>query len=157
MRIHGSIVLANVHLCGGRFIDPHYGKTGLMDVRARSLQSLIRVVDPDLIVGDFNSERTEAAARRTLTKHPVFRGLTAKARDAFLRYYLSGHEWLQTHGGYTPLFDEGVGSTSRYGGVPDWMYARTSRLLEVRRAQVLDARDCNDHDAVLVDVDLLGQ
>ena len=157
VRIDGAVVLANVHLCGGRFVDPHYGRAGLPDVRARSLQLLVREMKPDLIVGDFNSERTEAAARRTLARHPVFRGLTAKARDAFLRYYLSGHEWLQSYGGYTPLYDEGLGSTSRYGGVPDWMYVRNSCLLAVRQAQVLDARDCSDHNAVLVDVDLLRE
>ena len=85
------MVLANVHLCGGRFIDPHYRRWGLPDVRAKSLQSLVQAVDPDLIVGDFNSERTRTAAQRSLARHPVFRGLTARARDEFLQYYLSGN------------------------------------------------------------------
>jgi hypothetical protein len=32
---HGGLVVANVHLCGGRFDDPHYAR--LLDVKANQL------------------------------------------------------------------------------------------------------------------------
>ena len=69
-------------------MDKEY--TQLKDQRAAALKELEKMVQPDIIIGDFNSEIDEQHARDTLKTHPVYRGLTNKAKDQFMQYYLSG-------------------------------------------------------------------
>lgn len=117
-------LVANLHLCGGRFDDLRFRKTKY--AKARQIWSAMGFIDahfgklPDVVVGDMNSERNESDALQTLSNYPIFKETLHKKE--FLEWYLCAHEALTIHG-YDPAFSErDVRPTSAYGGVPDWVY-----------------------------------
>ena len=79
-----GLILANVHLCGGRYDDPSWRK--LRDVKTKQIQALVLKAKPDLLVGDFNGERTPFEAEKTLKKYPLYKAQRNGAKKAFLRY-----------------------------------------------------------------------
>lgn len=105
---------------------------------------------PDIIVGDFNGERSPKRARKTLATHPVFQQLRSKQdQTAFLQYYRRCHQMLGQRG-YVPAYRDTSLVTSRYGGLPDWVYVRRGLGATVQSVKVVPADTCSDHHAVLV-------
>ena len=150
IRVDGRIVIANVHLCGGRFDDPHYKR--LQNTKALALQNLLDAVHPDIIVGDFNGEQSTDAATKTLQNYPLFRNLKPTEKVEFLQYFQSAHRLLE-QSGYEPAFIEaGLQPTNKFGGVSDWVYIRRSLKATVRSVTVINALACSDHNAVLVEL-----
>ena len=150
--VGSDLTIANVHLCGGRYDDTQYHV--LRDVKAKELKMLVENANPDIIIGDFNGERSDVFARKTLSKYPMFRDLNKSKKEEFLAYYMSAHAFLSDNG-YVPLYEEtDVRQTSVYGGVPDWMYIKKSKLRAILNVQVVSKCDCSDHSAVVVDIQL---
>jgi hypothetical protein len=119
-------LVANLHLCGGRYDDQEYKRT--KHAKARQIWAITSLSHerfgriPDIVAGDLNSERSSSEALVTLSKYPIYRD--APDKGEFLEWYLSGHEALDIHR-YRPAYSERqVRPTSVYGGDPDWVYVR---------------------------------
>lgn len=146
-----NITIANIHLCGGRHDDKKYNK--LQQQKEKQVAELVKRYDPDIIVGDFNSENNAAEALETLRRYHFYQGLnTLDERMVFLQYYLGAHEWLRASKKYAAVCtaDE-VRPTSAYGGVPDWIYAKKHLFKHIATVEKVKAiPDFSDHNALLL-------
>lgn len=150
-----DVVVANVHLCGGRFDSRHFER--LQDVKRNEINTLMRAIEqqtgrkPHIVAGDFNAESSLDAAMQTLPKYSLFTNLRTDAeRQAFLRYYLGAGDALR-QAGLQPAFTEAqVGATSEFGGVPDWIYIDPARLRVTQVSVLRTIPLLSDHNAVLV-------
>lgn len=144
-----GLVIANVHLCGGRSDDKDF--RSLANEKANEIAKVVERFAPHLIVGDFNGERNRIEAETTLRDYPAYRDLSVVEREQFMTYYLSAHRWLTAHG-YEPAFTEAaVRPTSAFGGVPDWVYVRRDSGIVVQSVRRIDAiPELSDHNALLV-------
>ena len=154
-----GLVVSCVHLCGGRFDDRDYAR--LLDAKYDALRRLVEGVRPDVIVGDFNAERSDARMRRSLQGYPWYRSLAASERARFRRYYRACHRYLEEIGEYEPAYDDAdpaFRTSELSGGVPDWVYVRRGLRPRVRGVRVLPAFPrLSDHHAVLVDLECDGR
>ena len=143
--------IANVHLCGGRFDDKKYRQ--LQHNKGLQLQRLISTHDPDIIIGDFNSENSDAVAMKQLDRYSFYHSLTADDRTEFFRYFMSGAHYLRDRTAYVPAYNESVvGVTSVYGGTPDWIYVKNySRLTGRIDNDDTVTMNLSDHRAVTVE------
>jgi hypothetical protein len=142
--LFGDFQLFNVHMCGGRFDD----KDHAANARAKESEAAQMLqYAPDLIVGDFNAEPTEARARQTLARHPTYSKLNSSQKNSYLDYYLSGHKHMQSRG-YQPHFPNK--STSEYGGTPDGAYAAPNT--SVLSVSVIPGFAFSDHNALVITV-----
>lgn len=139
-------VITNVHLCGGRFDDRYY--MTMTQSKAEELDFMVVAVNPDIVVGDFNAEHTPELAVRTLAKHPVYKNLSMADQATYLRYYISGHDYLKSHG-YVPVIANENVSTSTYGGRPDWIYTRPNKYRISERVIDTIGPQLSDHNALL--------
>lgn len=97
-----------------------------------------------------NGERSEAVARENLARYDLYRGLSPRDRETFLHYYRGGHVAMD-EADYVPAYaEEEVGSTSVYGGVPDWVYLRRGLGAVVEAVETVPALQCSDHNGVRV-------
>jgi len=143
-RLFNDFLLFNVHMCGGRFDDKDYAA----NARAKESEAAQMLqYSPDLIVGDFNAEPTEARARQTLERHPTYSKLNSSQKNTYLDYYLSGHKYMQSRG-YQPHFPNE--STSEYGGTPDGAYAAPNT--NVLSVSVIPGFSFSDHNALVITV-----
>jgi endonuclease/exonuclease/phosphatase family metal-dependent hydrolase len=147
-----GITIANIHLQGGRFADTDYAK--LLSTKARQVIQIIQETVPDVIVGDFNSGKREES-KTSLQRHPVYKELSTQEKTKFLDYFSGVHETLDSIG-YTSTYEEkDVGTTSIFGGVPDWVYLRDGRVSVHGRPQVLSdvlTNQLSDHAGVIVKI-----
>lgn len=122
------IRLVNTHLTGGRFDD----KRRHLNPNARDLQiSKILTLDPDLVVGDFNSH---PPAYYKNSYHPF-------------EYITSGHQRLIDAGyKYVPVDRP----TSIYGSNPDWIYYKSGKIKCCRSKVVMALPKYTDHNGILV-------
>lgn len=144
-----GLVVANVHLCGGRFDDPSF--RSLVHAKSKALERLLDAADPDVVVGDFNAERSEQRVTANLSGYDLYRQLKGTQREEFVRYYRACHDVMDARG-YAPAFDDAMLQTNAFGGLSDWVYVRTHLLPRVRRVEVIPALHCSDHNAVLVEL-----
>lgn len=141
----GDIVIANVHLCGGRFDDVRYNDNIMS--KHKQLKVMVERVDPDIIAGDFNSECDERSALKTLRRYPMYTGLRMTEKRRFIKYYMSGHLYLQKNR-YVPLKNRQ--KTSIFGGTPDWVYTRYGMRAMVKVINTIRAPNkLSDHNAVI--------
>jgi endonuclease/exonuclease/phosphatase family metal-dependent hydrolase len=147
-----GIKIANTHLQGGRFADEDYAK--LLHTKAREVIQIIQETVPDVIVGDFNSGK-RAHADKTLQRHPLYKKLSPQEKSTFMDYFSGVHDVLATIG-YTSAYEEkDVGTTSIFGGVPDWIYLKDDNVRVHGRSQVLSdvlTNQLSDHAAVIVHI-----
>jgi hypothetical protein len=145
-----GIRIANTHLCGGRFDDPYFND--LLGVKENEITTLIRNVDPDIIVGDFNAGYDPERVQKSLAQYNLYRGLSANDKINFLRFYSSMHDTIRSYG-YIPAYDEEtIAKTSIYGGLPDWIYFLPDKV-HVSSAQLVEFTtpvQLSDHDGVYV-------
>jgi len=149
----GGVVIVNLHMCGGKFDDSLYDK--LSDTRSNDIRDIIRTIKPDLIVGDFNSEPTSESSLKTLSRHPMFKGLSHEEKEKFLEYYTSHHQTLE-ESGYLPAYTvKTVGKTSIFGGTPDLMYYNPDSLnvKTVKNTEYFIENGLSDHNGVVVKFD----
>lgn len=159
----GGITIANVHLTGGGYDDELYNS--LSTVKKKQVDSVVKKFRPDILCGDFNSEFDAGAALAQAQKIPAYvKATTATKKKKFMQYY---NDWSNLFRDiknpnyfYRPAYTEStVGSTSVYGGVPDWVMFRPD-YLTVASVQKLAGiqrppsgklvAGLSDHDGVLV-------
>lgn len=145
IKLADGLILANVHLSGGRYDDPEF--SSLLTIRADQLRAVITKFSPDIIVGDFNGEPSKASAKAILANYPLYGALSASDKNLFLEYYLSGHQYLKSQG--YRLVTARTGTTSAFGGKPDHVYVRTS-IRAVGAPKVVNAikAGVSDHNAI---------
>ncbi|CAF4974139.1 unnamed protein product [Rotaria sp. Silwood1] len=143
--------IANVHLSGGRFDDKNFKK--LQNHKYLQLKRLIDINDPDIILGDFNNENSEAAMMKQLNNYEFYQNLDTLSKDEFINYYYSGSRYLHDQTDYVPAYNETIiGSTSIFGGTPDWVYVRNQTRLTGRINNFNTiAMELSDHNAVIVE------
>lgn len=141
--------ISNIHLCGGRFDDRNYH--ALKKAKGKSIQRLIDEYQPEIIVGDLNGESTLKGAKKHLKKHPIFKNLSDDEKEIFLKYHTSAHTKLIKND-YQAPYDDHFGSTSVYGGLPDWIY--TKPHIKVTNPQIIPTLHISDHNAVMVTLHL---
>lgn len=123
-------------------------------VAAKLLLTIRKIINemnlvPDLIVGDFNGETTIVDSMDTLNKYPLFNNLNQREQNRFLQYYTSHHKVLEEYG-YKPSYTVGrIGSTSKFGGTPDWMYYQEKYLTPIL-VENIPLLEYTDHNGVLV-------
>ncbi|CAF0751491.1 unnamed protein product [Rotaria sp. Silwood1] len=155
-RCAGSIQLydtkiSNVHLCGGRYDDQIYDR--LQEHKHLQLERLIKTHNPDIIMGDFNSEDSDEAAMKQLDQYPFYKTLNKTNKELFVHYYMSGARYLRDQTTYVPAYNESsIGVTSAFGGTPDWIYVKDRTRL-TGKIYKYDATTTNlsDHNAVIVE------
>ncbi|CAF3070792.1 unnamed protein product [Rotaria sp. Silwood2] len=143
--------ISNVHLCGGRYDDKIYEH--LQEHKHLQLERLIKTHDPDIIMGDFNSEDSDEAAMKQLNHYPFYKTLNETNKALFVHYYLSGARYLHDQTIYVAAYNESsIGVTSTFGGTPDWIYVKDRTRL-TGKIYNYDAITTNlsDHNAVIVE------
>jgi len=148
---HNNITIANTHLCGGRYDDPHFND--LIDTKEREITDIINTYNkPTIIVGDFNAGYQKSSVEASLSKYPLYSNLSPHEKVNFLRFYSSMHDTIRDHG-YTPAYDERtIAKTSVYGGLPDWIYYIPNQLsvVDVQLANFITPVQLTDHNGVYV-------
>lgn len=154
-----DIVIANTHICGGRFHDLKFRQN--FEVKAREIKAIVDQ-GPTIIVGDFNGGYNTDIARHVLHGYDVYRNLDRSDKELFLQYYTLAHSEL-LRSGYLPTYsEEDIGKTSAYGGVPDWIYYLPSMLTPILSYTVdfIDVTDTggrlSDHNAVFVKFSIIN-
>ena len=135
----GNILMASVHLTGGRFDDEKYATLGL--IKSQQLNNLV-ALGVDLIAGDFNGD-TDIGDQ--LDKYNIYTNLSPKEKKVFGLYWTAGHELLVKHK-YQRVELDGV--TSAYGTRVDHIYYNPSKL-KLLDAQLIDCSDVTDHSGIL--------
>ena len=144
-----GVTIANVHLTGGRYDDKKYEK--YEKARMRQLEKLVTKYNPDVIVGDFNSESVKEELKKSLRNYDLYNNLDEKHKKQYIKYSLSGHNYLLNKR-YTKAYKEKrVRPTSIYGGVPDWFYYK-NEVLNIVNVSLLSFMDVTDHNGILVTV-----
>ena len=151
MEIDG-IKIANIHLTGGRDDDIEYEY--LLTIKKDQLNELITVSNPDIIIGDFNAEDTSVNAKKSLSKYPFYNDLSLKEKKVFLKYYLSGHNYLKKTKYKKAYTLNHVGKTSVYGGTPDWMYYLKDKI-NILSVENIYSLDVTDHNGVFVNIKII--
>lgn len=143
-----GITIANIHQTGGRGDDFLYKE--LRNTKSNQIDRLVRVFQPDIIVGDLNAESTEIDAREQMKTYQFYQNLSLENRDIFMEYYLGGHEALKRCN-YLPIYEsDSVKPTSVFGGVPDWIYVKeNSNIKLVQFKKVRAIPKVSDHNAIL--------
>lgn len=121
-----NILMASVHLSGGRFDDKEFKKLG--ELKEKQLSKLVEL-GVDIIAGDFNGDIS-------IDK------LTSKGKDAFDKYWTAGHGMLKGKGYSRVDLD---GSTSAR---VDHIYYKDSKL-KLLDAKIIDCLDVSDHNGLL--------
>ena len=144
-----GVTIASVHLTGGRYDDQKYEK--YKKARMRQLDKLVVKYKPDVILGDFNSESVEEELKRSLKNYNLYNNLDEKHKKKYIKYSLSGHNYLLNNR-YTKAYEEKrVRPTSIYGGVPDWFYYK-NEVLKIVNVSLISFMDLTDHNGILVTV-----
>ncbi len=144
VKTNDGLKLANVHLCGGKFDDQKIQNS--MNSKEEALRSIVNEWDPNVIVGDFNGQPIDEQARRILSKYDPYSRAANKSQ--FEKYWSGGHDFL-TRNGYLP-FTNNIEQTSKYGGMPDWVYVKG---VNVSQYWILDTLAWTDHNAILIDLE----
>lgn len=140
-----DIVISNVHLCGGRFDDALYNDNIMS--KHKQLKAMVKRVNPDIVAGDFNSECDERSALKTLSRYPMYTELSRANKHKFIRYYMSGHIYLQKNR-YVPVKNRQ--KTSIFGGTPDWVYIKHGTRAIAKVINTIKAPNkLSDHNAVI--------
>lgn len=141
-----GMVVANVHLTGGRFEDPQF--KNLIDDKVNIMKELITKYKPDIIAGDLNGEPKPS---ESFIKHIKERiDVTLENLCEYWCYYACVHSYLVKKG-YRPAYTmKEIGATSsRFGTTPDWVYHRPGlKVTQVKNLQSLGK--LSDHTGVLV-------
>ena len=147
-----GVLIANVHLTGGRYDDQNYSKLG--EIKRDQLQKVL-AADPDIILGDFNGDLILADQ---LDSYSAYSSLTPSNQDEFRKYWIAGHKLLSDTGYVRVPFIE---ETSVFGVRSDHIYYKPDRVELVNKQMVpFIARDTgkgvgktmrySDHDGLLV-------
>ena len=75
-----GIVIANVHLCGGRYDDQYY--KDYMTTKVDSMKVVLSY-GPNIVVGDFNGDLTSPH------NYPLYQGLNHKDREDFMQRFIT--------------------------------------------------------------------
>ena len=91
----GLFSIANVHLCGGRYVDeivvanaPDAQRSGLIYSKDLSLQHLIDTHNPTFIGGDFNGER-DRNILQSLGNYSLLNQISVDAKKDFVSFFQS--------------------------------------------------------------------
>ena len=147
MSIIEGISIANVHLTGGRFEDVLFRE--LTETKTKQIKKLIDKHNPDIILGDFNGPNKDFSS---LDKHPKYKDLDDSDKELYREYLSNVHKYLDKTK-YVPIYTEkSLGKvTSKYGGVVDWFYIKSSLMKKYNiNAEVIEALHLTDHNGVLV-------
>jgi endonuclease/exonuclease/phosphatase family metal-dependent hydrolase len=147
-----GITIANTHLQGGRFVDREYEKH--LSTKSHEIIQILQEIKPDVIVGDFNGGK-RPHAHASLQTHPIYTELSTIEQSRFVDYYSGVHDTLQSIGYSSAYEEKDVGTTSFYGGVPDWVYIKDSTTKVHGGPQVLSEilnDQLSDHAGVIVKI-----
>ncbi len=147
-----GITIANIHQTGGCGDDLLYKE--LVDTKGKQMERMIRAFKPDIILGDLNAESNEADARDQMKNYRFYQTLSMKERDIFMNYYLCGHRKLDEHGYMAAYQVDDVRPTSVYGGVPDWIYFKESKISVVSFNKLKAIPNFSDHNAILITINV---
>lgn len=128
------VTLATTHLVGGRYDDAHAAR--LRRAREAQLRRLTEMVDPDVIVGDYNSFPDELYVRYERRILAYAHRIGVSDAQVWREYATSGHAFLAHEGFVRAKYDgEQFAQTNARGNtIVDWIYFRPGR------AEVLDPR-----------------
>jgi len=140
-----GIKLVNLHLCGGRFDYNKYQEQ--LDTKKCQIQRSIDSLQPDLIVGDFNSE----AEFEQLEAYDFYQELNPTQQQTFMQYLTSHYQPLSGNNFQTAYRRDQVGSTTSFGNTVDWIYYKPNRLVPIA-VQIFEtiSKQMSDHNGVLV-------
>ncbi|CAF1478894.1 unnamed protein product [Adineta ricciae] len=150
LRLYGTVI-ANVHLCGGRFDDKQFWN--FKELKYLQLKRLVQQYHPDIILGDFNNEQSKSVAKKQLDIYEFYKNLNSSDRLLFEHYYTAGSVYLQDQTKYSPAYNEAtIGATSIYGGTPDWVYVTyPSRLTGKVGKYDTITTNLSDHNALFIE------
>jgi endonuclease/exonuclease/phosphatase family metal-dependent hydrolase len=122
--------------------------------KEREIIQIVQDIDPDVIVGDFNSGKRKTADK-SLKLHPIYKDLDPTEKKRFLQYFSGIHDTLANIGFISAYEETDVGTTSVFGGVPDWVYLKKGAFDVHGKPKVLSSvltDQLSDHAGVIVSI-----
>jgi len=120
-----GLVIANVHLTGGRFDDINAAILGR--VKQTQLWKIVKHTSPDIILGDFNGDN---AVNMQLNSYDPY----LNDPDVFGRYWTAGHKFLVDQGYIRVPFD---GPTTIFGTRSDHVYYKIGKIKSVKSQKIV--------------------
>ena len=108
-----GLKITAVHLCGGRYDDEEYQTT--FNGRRQFMQKIIDEVQPDIIMGDFNSDSDEARYLQSVTTYEP------ALKPEFRKWQTSVYDPLEDNK-YKQIFFEGI--TTPFGTQVDSIFVK---------------------------------
>lgn len=142
-----NILMASVHLTGGRFEDMQFATLG--PIKSKQL-SILTALNVDLIAGDFNGDTNVGTQ---LDKYIVYSKLSPDDKKKFELYWTSGHDFLARYG-YNRVNVDGV--TSLFGTRSDHIYYKSSKL-KLLNAKMINCFDVTDHNGIMAKFEIIDR
>ena len=132
-----KIKIGVVHLCGGRFDEAKHSTLTVTDIKklkTKVLKEMVEKYGADIILGDFNSDKTNSNIDY-LVSSKGFNYDTAKAWND------TPYEYLESQG-YDYI--KNTQATSAFGGIPDMIWFKKSKLTDKQNFQLIDMNALDD-------------